>query len=44
MIQKAVADFNSKRAFSNNSVNKNICFFRETLKMYSVHTQRKNKN
>ena len=32
MIQKAIAEFNWKRAYSNNSVNENVCFFGETLK------------
>ena len=32
MIQKAIIDFNWKRAFSNNSVNENVFFFFGTLK------------
>ena len=32
MIQKAITDYNWKRAFSNSSVNENVRFFGETLK------------
>lgn len=32
MIQKAILDFHWKRAFSNNSLNRNISLFHEYLK------------
>ena len=32
MIQKAITNFNWKRAFSNSSVNENVRFFGDTLK------------
>ena len=32
MVEKAVIVFNWKRAFSNSSVNENVCFFGEALK------------